>query len=159
MYELLSEIYKELKYKTGYVYVIKVLPFKEKTGYLLSLKGKSTPPNKRRPIIIVNNTHEKIKFFAISSNKNFSHSRPKFNLKKCKITKLPDDCLGLNLTDKKINLVFAKKNKNKNFRVYYEIDIHIFDELQREGNLKYCGKCNEDLIYEAEFLIEKYFGV
>ncbi len=155
MREFFSKLYPDLQYKKGDVFVVKIIPLKNVSGFLLASKSKNTPKSKPRPIVIYENKGETVKFFALSSDEDLKEKRPEFNMSGCKIEKKPNECFGINFK-KKTNLVFAKKTKTK-MRVYYEIDIHKLNLLEEEGNLKHCGKCEKNTINKTVNYIQKYF--
>ena len=156
-YDLFSELNPDLKYKKGYVFVVKIIPFKNYTSYLLAKHTKNTSETKARPIIILKKEAETVKIFALSTFKDLLGKRPVFDISKCDIKKKKEECFNISFDGKEKNLVFAKRNKRKNYRVFYEINIHTLDSLMEGGNLEYCGKCNEDQIDETEKIIQKFF--
>ncbi len=163
-YMLLKETIKEIYLKTDYnpfnkgdLLAILVIPFFEKTKFLLSSKQKNVSLNKSRPIIIVNITNnETITLVAFTRNIILRRNRPKVSIKDCIIEKSLDECFGLNLKNN-ISWIFSKKTKkSKKLRFYYHVDVYILKQMLIENTLKRCGSCSEKVISEIENKINEF---
>lgn len=99
----------ETIYSPGSVYVVRVVAFFRKTGFLLSSKQKNTSKKKPRPIIIIKTTNEISEIVGLSSNTIYQRIRPYISLEDCNIKE--KECFGLDLKKRKRNFIFGKKNK------------------------------------------------
>ncbi len=135
----------EWDFRKGHVYVVKTLPFYEKTK--IRLFNQDNDKYKSRPIIIKDSFEGQIVAFAISSKKPtlvFTKlHRKKINLQSCKLNK--DDCFRLIFKDTAYIFILNDKKDYK-----FSINPKIFKELINENNAKYCGKCEDSIIKEVE---------
>ena len=142
--EIFPEIFKK-EIKEGDFCVLNVFAFFEKTKFLLNSKSKHLSKNKFRPIIVVEEKNETIKFIATTTYLLTRKNRPKISLEGCKFFKNKDECFGINVK-RKFSWIFAKKtSQKKRYRVFYTVDIHTLKELKKENLLKICGNCKDAL--------------
>ncbi|WP_457641258.1 hypothetical protein [Persephonella sp.] len=156
MREFLKDIYPEISYKRGDVFVVNVLSLFEKSKFLLSGKKSNTSPKKSRPIVILKTKSENCEFFALSTDFLHRRKRPKFPIHECEIKE--ENCFGLKLKKSKYNLIFGKKTATKKLRVIFEINVHLLNEMEDEGNLVFCGRCSQKVLNLAESLINEFIS-
>ena len=155
MREFFKEIFKELKYRKGDVFVVKVLSFFKKTKFLLASKSKDTHPQKARPVVVFDVKNEELKFIATSTFLPKRSKSPKFPMNMCVISQSQNNCFGIEF-NAKFPQIFFKKTQSGKRRYFYPINIHIFEELEKEDNLRYCGHCSEEALKVAEENMKKF---
>lgn len=151
--EVFREAFSELKYKKGKVFIVKVKNLYERTRIALSGYNGLKDKSKKRPIILINTTEDKIYFFALS--RYIILERPKINTENCD-TKSEIECLGMNINNPKEKLIFAKETPK--LKACFYINKHIFEELENEGNIIYCGSCDDKVLNEAIKKIKDFTG-
>ncbi|MDQ7055052.1 MAG: hypothetical protein Q9M89_00510 [Persephonella sp.] len=112
MEALIKELYLSSdfhSFKEGDFLAVRVTAFYEKSGFVLTSKIKNAPPNKSRPIIIVEVSDEKVRFVATTTDLNARKYRPKIHIGECTIKKSSAECFDLPL-NRKYTWLFAKRN-------------------------------------------------
>ncbi len=158
MKDFFKDFFYESFCQNGFIYVVKVKDFYEKTNFLLTKKLHtiSLKEGKSRPIVIVKSENERCKFIALSTYEKLFHKRPSFPIHKCSIEISP--CFGLNLKGKKETFVFAKNTATKKRRYLYEVNKHLLFELKKNNKCLYCGHCSEEVIQKSLKFIEDFFN-
>ncbi|WP_297889889.1 hypothetical protein [Sulfurihydrogenibium sp.] len=128
------------------VFVVKVNTLYEKTKQKIKLFNENTDKNKSRPIIILEVKDKSVKAFATSTKPSplvfTKKSRKKVNFSNCKLN--TEDCHRIKFSEEAYVFIL----KNGDYRIF--LNVEILKELLNEGQAKYCGKCEEELLKSVE---------
>ncbi len=124
--------------------IVRLIPLFEKTKKSFTSNIRSVQKNKSRPFIVIDSKNETLKMIFLTTYFLVRKYRPKIQTGKCSIEKNRHDCFGLDLR-RKYTWVYKDNGRHGYF---YNLNIHLLEELYDEGLLKKCGHCSEQVVEE-----------